>query len=100
MTVVARHDDLEHVLGLADPIRRAIYDVVVEAGRYGADRSQVAAALDISRSLAAYHLDLLAEEGLLSTRFEHRGVKAGPGSGRPSKVYERARMDFGVSLPP
>jgi predicted ArsR family transcriptional regulator len=91
--------DLDHVASLADPARRAVYRFVVDHAT-GADRNQVAAGLDLSRSLAAYHLDRLVDDGLLVARFEHRGTKRGPGSGRPSKVYERARTDFEVSLPP
>jgi predicted ArsR family transcriptional regulator len=92
-------DHLDNLSSLADPVRRGIYRFVVALGT-GADRNQVGAAFELSRSLAAYHLDRLADDGLLVTRFEHRGTRRGPGSGRPSKIYERATTEFGVTLPP
>jgi predicted ArsR family transcriptional regulator len=93
------HDQMHRLASLADPARRSVYAFVVEHAT-GADRNQVAAALDLSRSLAAYHLERLVEDGLLTARFEHRGTRRGPGSGRPSKIYERADTEFEVSLPP
>jgi predicted ArsR family transcriptional regulator len=92
-------DQLDNLASLADPVRRGIYRFVVALGT-GADRNQVGAAFELSRSLAAYHLDRLVDDGLLVTHFEHRGIRRGPGSGRPSKIYERATTEFGVTLPP
>jgi predicted ArsR family transcriptional regulator len=61
-------------------------------------RDQVAAAVGISRKLAAFHLDKLAEVGLLRTSF------ARPGGlrrvGRAPKAYEPAGTDVRVSIPP
>jgi predicted ArsR family transcriptional regulator len=57
-------------------------------------------AVGISRALAAYHLDRLADEGLLSVRYERTGTRRGPGAGRPSKLYERSPRQFEVQLPP
>lgn len=92
-------DDLEHVTSLSDPVRRAVYRFAT-AERDGVDRNHVAAGLELGRSLAAYHLDKLVEDGLLVTHFEHRGTRRGPGSGRPSKIYRRAPRAFDVTLPP
>jgi predicted ArsR family transcriptional regulator len=60
-------------------------------------RDQVAAEIGIGRTLAAYRLDRLAAEGLLTVAFERR---SGPGAGRPSKVYARAEREIAVSVPP
>jgi len=92
-------DHIDNLASLADPARRGVYRFVVDHAT-GADRNQVADALALSRSLAAYHLDRLVDDGLLVARFEHRGTRRGPGSGRPSKIYERAGTEFEVSLPP
>jgi predicted ArsR family transcriptional regulator len=92
-------EQLDRLAALADPVRRAAYRCVADRSG-GADRNEIATALGITRSLAAYHLDRLVDDGLLATRFEHRGTKPGPGSGRPSKVYERAPVTVAVTLPP
>ena len=53
----------------------------------------------MSRKLAAYHLDKLAEAGLLDTRFERRSGRSGPGAGRPAKIYQRSARPREVAVP-
>ncbi|MFI6478401.1 helix-turn-helix transcriptional regulator [Nonomuraea sp. NPDC050663] len=91
-------DDLEALAGLADPARRRLYDLVAASPR-PVGRAEAAEAAGISRTLAAFHLDKLVEAGLLDSGFQPP-VKKGPGSGRPAKVYTRARRERAVSLPP
>ena len=91
--------DLNAVAALAEPTRRRVYDVVV-AARRGLTRDEVAEAVDLARNTAAFHLDRLAEEGLLTATFERRTGRSGPGAGRPAKIYTRAAQDVAVSLPP
>jgi DNA-binding transcriptional ArsR family regulator len=80
---------LDALASLAEPVRLALYWCV--AGReQGLGRDEAAAAVGISRKLAAYHLDKLAEAGLLEVRFERRGGRSGPGAGRPAKIYLRS----------
>jgi predicted ArsR family transcriptional regulator len=88
------------VLGtLVEPVRRAAYRFVVGApGPVG--RDEVAAALGIGRTLAAFHLDKLAEAGLLDTSYARRTGRSGPGAGRPAKLYQRAEGEHSVSVPP
>ncbi|NUR83143.1 MAG: transcriptional regulator [Nonomuraea sp.] len=62
-------------------------------------RGEAAEAARVSRTLAAHHLDRLVEAGLLESDFR-QPAKPGPGSGRPAKVYRRARGERVVSLPP
>jgi predicted ArsR family transcriptional regulator len=62
-------------------------------------RDEAAAAVGVSRALAAYHLDKLAEAGLLDTRFERRTGRRGPGAGRTAKLYLRAATPIEVALP-
>jgi predicted ArsR family transcriptional regulator len=53
----------------------------------------------IARKLAAFHLDRLADGGLLETTYARLSGRRGPGAGRPAKLYRRARRDFDVSVP-
>jgi predicted ArsR family transcriptional regulator len=84
---------------LGDPTRRRAYDHVSAQGR-PVGRDEVAAALGIGRTLAAYHLDRLANEGLLSVAYARRSGRTGPGAGRPAKLYERSKRELAVSVPP
>ncbi len=45
---------------LDDPLRRRLYDYVTESDA-PVSREQAAAAVDVGRTLAAYHLDKLAD---------------------------------------
>ena len=89
---------LAGLAGLGDPLRRALYRHVAERGR-PVSRDDAAAAVGISRPLAAYHLDKLVDDGLLEPRYERRGGRRGPGAGRPAKHYVRANRQLEVSLP-
>ena len=54
----------------------------------------------IGRTLAAYHLDKLAQAGLLSTQYQDPQGAPIPGPGRPAKLYHRSESEFSVSVPP
>jgi predicted ArsR family transcriptional regulator len=94
-------DPLEAVSALSalgDATRRNAYDYVrAQGGPVG--RDEVAGALGIGRTLAAYHLDRLAKEGLLSVDYARRSGRTGPGAGRPAKLYERSDRELAVSVP-
>ena len=92
-------DPLDSVTALGDPTRRRLYDHVSAQGRFVA-RDEAARAAGIGRTLAAYHLDRLAEAGLLDVSYERRSGRSGPGAGRPAKLYGRAVREVAVSLPP
>jgi predicted ArsR family transcriptional regulator len=92
-------DDLDAISVLAEPGRRRLYEVVSEADR-PVGRDEAAARAGIGRSLAAYHLDRLAEAGLLEVEFRRPDGRGGPGAGRPAKLYRRAERDFVVQAPP
>jgi predicted ArsR family transcriptional regulator len=62
-------------------------------------KDEAAAALGIPRTTAAFHLDKLVGEGLLSVGFERRSGRGGPGAGRPAKLYRRSDLEIEVSLP-
>jgi predicted ArsR family transcriptional regulator len=84
---------------LAEPVRRRLYDYI--AGRVEpVGRAEAAAKLRIARPLAAFHLDRLAEVGLLKVSYKRPPGRSGPGAGRPAKLYEIADTEHAVSLPP
>jgi len=93
-----RRDDLRALSLLDEPARRRLYDWVVAQAR-PVGREEAAKALKITRSLAAFHLDRLAEAGLLETGYRRLTGKVGPGAGRPARVYWRPAREFKVSLP-
>ena len=91
--------DLEVIGALAEPTRRALYEVVADHGDW-MGRDAAADALGLERATAAHHLDRLAADGLLEVDYQRLSGRKGPGAGRPAKLYRRARRDVGVSLPP
>lgn len=84
---------------LADPVRRRLYNYVASCDE-PVSRDDAAAAAEIGRTLAAYHLDKLAEAGLLVTSYARPAGRGGPGAGRPAKRYARAERELAVSVPP
>lgn len=84
---------------LSNPVRRRVYDYVA-AQRVPVRRDQVAEAAKISRTLAAYHLDRLADAGLLTTGYARPEGRGGPGAGRPAKQYAPAQDEVSVTIPP
>ena len=84
---------------LEDPVRRRLYDyVAAQAG--GVSRAEAATATGIGRTLAAFHLDRLAEAGLVEVTFARPAGRSGPGAGRPAKLYRRSMAEHQVSVPP
>jgi predicted ArsR family transcriptional regulator len=98
MTDASATDDLGALRLLDDPVRRRLYDWVV-AQPDAVGREQAAAAVGVSRSLAAFHLDKLADAGLLDAGYRRLTGRVGPGAGRPARVYQRADREFTVTLP-
>jgi len=92
------HDGVSAAAALEEPTRRRLYDYVVRMP-HPVGRDEAAAALDLPRQTAAFHLDRLADEGLLEVSWERRSGRAGPGAGRPAKLYARSAREFRVQLP-
>jgi predicted ArsR family transcriptional regulator len=90
---------IERIASLKDPVRRRLYDYVVEQFE-DVTRDKAAEGAGVSRALAAFHLDKLVQEGLLQARFKRLTGREGPGAGRPSKLYRRSNQEVSVSLPP
>lgn len=90
--------EIEGLAVLSEPARRALYFYVARRRR-DVSREEAAKATGVSRSLAGFHLDRLVEEGLLETSFKRLSGRAGPGAGRPAKLYRRSGRQIEVSLP-
>lgn len=86
------------ISALDDPARRALYELIAGSAE-PIGRDAAATALGLSRSTTAFHLDRLADAGLLSVEFRRISGRTGPGSGRPAKLYRRAPGELSVSLP-
>jgi predicted ArsR family transcriptional regulator len=91
-------DRVAGVASLAEPQRRVLYRFVVERGD-PVSKDEAASALGVARSVAAFHLDRLVADGLLTTEFRRLTGRRGPGAGRPAKLYRRADGEVSVSLP-
>jgi predicted ArsR family transcriptional regulator len=89
---------VQAVAVLEEPTRRRLYEYVVTQPT-PVSRDDAAAALEIPRTTAAFHLDKLTEEGLLATCFERRSGRTGPGAGRPAKLYHRSDREIEITLP-
>jgi predicted ArsR family transcriptional regulator len=91
-------DRVAAVAALDDPTRRAVFDLVARAVT-AVSRDAAADALGVSRRVAAFHLDRLADQGLLAVEYRRPPGRTGPGAGRPAKLYRRAEDDVEVSVP-
>jgi len=101
MTVPDELDSgLTALAALTDGVRRAAYRAVLAAGTGPVGRDEVAEALGVGRTLAAFHLDKLADAGLLEVSYARRTGRTGPGAGRPAKLYRASAAEHVVSVPP
>jgi predicted ArsR family transcriptional regulator len=89
---------LEGVATLGEPVRRALYRYVVAQPR-PVSRDQAADGLGVARHVAKFHLDKLADDGLLDVSYARPEGRRGPGAGRPTKLYRRSSRELAVSLP-
>ncbi len=92
-------DPVAGLSSLDDPIRRRLYDYVASCDEPVA-RENAATAAGISRALAAYHLDKLADAGILAVSYARPAGRTGPGAGRPAKQYVRTQQELSASVPP
>jgi predicted ArsR family transcriptional regulator len=93
-----RAADLEAVALLNEPARRRLYDWV-SAQPEAVGRDEAAAAVGITRALAAFHLERLMRAGLLDAEYRRLTGRTGPGAGRPAKLYRRSSREVEVSVP-
>jgi predicted ArsR family transcriptional regulator len=89
---------LAALAALNEPQRQRLYRHVA-AQDQSVSRDDAAAALEIPRSVAAFHLEKLAELGLLEVEYRRPPGRSGPGAGRPAKLYRRAGTEIALSVP-
>jgi predicted ArsR family transcriptional regulator len=94
----SREAQISAVAALDEPTRRRLYDYVVRQPA-PVSRDDAAAALELPRTTAAFHLDRLVDEDLLDVSYQRRTGRSGPGAGRPAKLYQRSDQQVAVSLP-
>src|SRR2546428_1400151 len=87
------------IASLDEPVRKGLYRYVV-ARRREVGRDEAARALHISRALAAFHLDKLAERGLLEVSYRRLTRRGGRAAGRPARLYRRSGRALAFTLPP
>lgn len=90
---------LSELATLAEPVRLRLYQHVM-AQAAAVSRDLAAEAVGVPRHTAKFHLDRLADEGLLDVEFRRLTGREGPGAGRPAKLYRRSEHEVDVSLPP
>jgi predicted ArsR family transcriptional regulator len=95
---VAHDDRLAALAALAEPLRRNLY-LYVTGAPDAVSREDAAGALGVSRSVAAFHLDKLAELGLLDVEYRRPPGRGGPGAGRPAKLYRRSHGEVAFTVP-
>lgn len=95
-------DDLERrisgIAALDQPLRRQLYRLLSERDGW-VTRDEAAEALEVPRSVAAFHLDKLVEAGVVEITFERTSGRTGPGAGRPAKLYRRGTREVAASVP-
>jgi predicted ArsR family transcriptional regulator len=86
------------IAALDQPLRRELYRLLTAADGW-TTRDEAAATLGVPRSVAAFHLDKLADAGVVQVRFARTSGRRGPGAGRPSKLYRAAEEEVAASVP-
>ena len=95
------HDLERRISGIAaldQPLRRDLYRLLSDR-RGWVTRDEASDALAVPRSVAAFHLDKLAEAGVVEVTFERTSGRTGPGAGRPAKLYRRGTHELSASVP-
>ncbi len=83
---------------LLDPVRWRLYHYIRSSGG-AVGRDEAARAVEVSRNLAAFHLDRMASTGLLTVEYRRLTGRSGRGAGRPAKLYRAAERHWVVSVP-
>jgi predicted ArsR family transcriptional regulator len=90
--------DLMAVALLAEPTRQRLY-LYLRERREPVGREEAARHTGVKPRLAAFHLDRMAEAGLLDVEYRRLSGRVGPGAGRPAKVYSVSSRSFSVEVP-
>ncbi|MBA3716704.1 MAG: hypothetical protein H0W87_00540 [Actinobacteria bacterium] len=89
---------LDRLAATGDPQLRRVL-LYARGRRDPVTAHEVAAELGVHHNVARSRLDRLAKAGFLVVTPERRGGRAGPGAGRPAKVYRVAPELEGVEFP-
>src|SRR5215472_13806913 len=90
--------ELMAVALLAEPTRQRLYLYLRERNE-PVGREEAARHAGIKPRLAAFHLDRMADAGLLEVVYRRLTGRVGPGAGRPAKVYSVSPRSFSVEVP-
>jgi predicted ArsR family transcriptional regulator len=91
-------EEVAAVALLLDPLRWRLYQYIrVKGAAVGRDEAAREAA--VSRNLAAFHLDRMADAGLLTVEYRRLSGRSGRGAGRPAKLYRTSSRHLEVTLP-
>ena len=91
-------DRIAAVASLTDAKRLQLFELVAASPR-PVGRDEVAQAAGMARSTASFHLDRLVQDGVLAVEFRKPAGRAGPGSGRPAKMYRPVGNEVAASVP-
>jgi predicted ArsR family transcriptional regulator len=91
-------DDLAAVALLAEPVRQRLY-LYLRERHEPVGREEAARHAGIAVKLAAFHLDRMADAGLLEVEYRRLSGRVGPGAGRPAKLYSVSSRSFSVVIP-
>lgn len=83
---------------LAEPVRRRLF-LYVASFAESVDREQAAKGIGVTQSVAAFHLDKLADAGILAVEYRRPPGRTGPGAGRPAKRYRAIESEHSFSVP-
>lgn len=93
---MTRDAKIRAIAALDDDLRGGMHAFIRAAGR-PVTRDEAAAAVGISRKLAAFHLDKLVEAGVLQADYQPvSGIRK---AGRTPKVYQPVDDDLRISIP-
>jgi predicted ArsR family transcriptional regulator len=90
--------DLVAVALLAEPVRQQLYSYLRERDE-PVGREDAARHAGIAVKLAAFHLDKMADAGLLEVEYRRLSGRVGPGAGRPAKLYSVSPRGISVVIP-
>jgi predicted ArsR family transcriptional regulator len=90
--------DLAAVALLAEPVRQRLYSYLRERHE-PVGREDAARHAGIAVKLAAFHLDRMAEAGLLEVEYRRLSGRVGPGAGRPAKLYSVSPRSISIDIP-
>jgi predicted ArsR family transcriptional regulator len=86
------------IAALDQPLRRQLHELLADRDDW-TTRDAAAEALGVSRSVAAFHLDKLADAGVLEIAYQRTTGRTGPGAGRTSKLYRLVADELEASVP-